>query len=139
MRVEGGFSGRTNKLVDCCYSFWTGGIFPLIDSGRAIPGMEHPSQDDPDGPLGFDQCALQSYIMGCCQHPNGGLVDKPGKGRDLYHTCYGLSGLSVAQTGGIVAGDLTNVVEKTVVELNIVQTARDLAALYFTSDRRLDE
>lgn len=28
--VEGGFQGRTNKLVDGCYSFWQGGIFPLI-------------------------------------------------------------------------------------------------------------
>ena len=22
MRLEGGFQGRTNKLVDSCYSFW---------------------------------------------------------------------------------------------------------------------
>ena len=28
--------------------------------------------------------------------PNN-LVDKPGKSRDFYHTCYTLSGLSVAQ------------------------------------------
>ena len=31
------------------------------------------------------------------QDPRGGLVDKPGKTRDFYHTCYALSGLSVAQ------------------------------------------
>ena len=24
------FQGRTNKLVDGCYSFWVGGIFPLL-------------------------------------------------------------------------------------------------------------
>ena len=30
MTVEGGFNGRTNKLVDGCYSFWQGGVFPLI-------------------------------------------------------------------------------------------------------------
>ena len=29
-QVEGGFMGRTNKLVDGCYSFWQGGIFPLL-------------------------------------------------------------------------------------------------------------
>ncbi|KAH9330821.1 hypothetical protein KI387_002929, partial [Taxus chinensis] len=29
-RVEGGFQGRTNKLVDGCYSFWQGGVFSLI-------------------------------------------------------------------------------------------------------------
>jgi prenyltransferase beta subunit len=27
----------------------------------------------------------------------GGLIDKPGKSSDYYHTCYTLSGLSVAQ------------------------------------------
>ena len=27
MRLEGGFQGRTNKLVDGCYSFWQGGVF----------------------------------------------------------------------------------------------------------------
>ena len=28
--VEGGFMGRTNKLVDGCYSFWQAGAFPLL-------------------------------------------------------------------------------------------------------------
>ena len=28
--VEGGFAGRTNKLVDGCYSFWQGGAFPVL-------------------------------------------------------------------------------------------------------------
>lgn len=27
----GGFKGRTNKLVDGCYSWWVGGLFPLIE------------------------------------------------------------------------------------------------------------
>ena len=30
MQYEGGFSGRTNKLVDGCYSFWQGASFPLV-------------------------------------------------------------------------------------------------------------
>ena len=30
--MEGGFRGRTNKLVDGCYSFWQGGLFPLLHS-----------------------------------------------------------------------------------------------------------
>lgn len=34
MRTEGGFQGRTNKLVDSCYSFWQGAIVPLL---RALP------------------------------------------------------------------------------------------------------
>ena len=32
MSVHGGFQGRTNKLVDGCYSFWQGGAFPLLES-----------------------------------------------------------------------------------------------------------
>ena len=32
MGVEGGFQGRTNKLVDGCYSFWQGGSFPLLEA-----------------------------------------------------------------------------------------------------------
>ncbi len=30
MSNEGGFQGRANKLVDSCYSFWQGAIFPLL-------------------------------------------------------------------------------------------------------------
>jgi protein farnesyltransferase subunit beta len=30
MGLEGGFQGRTNKLVDGCYSFWGAGDFPII-------------------------------------------------------------------------------------------------------------
>lgn len=39
---------------------------------------------------------------------NGGLRDKPSKPRDFYHSCYNLSGLSVAQhcdIGDEVYGD----------------------------------
>ncbi|GAX72910.1 hypothetical protein CEUSTIGMA_g365.t1 [Chlamydomonas eustigma] len=30
--MEGGFNGRTNKLVDGCYSYWQGGLFPLLQT-----------------------------------------------------------------------------------------------------------
>lgn len=29
---EGGFAGRTNKLVDACYSWWVGGCWSLIEA-----------------------------------------------------------------------------------------------------------
>jgi protein farnesyltransferase subunit beta len=32
MNLEGGFQGRTNKLVDGCYSFWGAGDFPIISA-----------------------------------------------------------------------------------------------------------
>lgn len=30
--TKGGFAGRTNKLVDGCYSFWQGALIAIIDS-----------------------------------------------------------------------------------------------------------
>jgi len=105
MRVEGGFQGRSNKLVDGCYSFWQGGLHPLIDRcflnpDKYTPGNTQISENQFGSGKGgwcFDQFALQEYLLACCQADVGGLIDKPGKPRDYYHTCYCLSGLSVAQ------------------------------------------
>ncbi|KAL2162050.1 hypothetical protein VTH06DRAFT_7835 [Thermothelomyces fergusii] len=112
---EGGFSGRTNKLVDGCYSHWVGGCFPLIEaclnSSNSISGpmaaggpattatatnkQRLPSADESL----FSREGLIRYILCCCQDQTkrGGLRDKPGKMSDAYHSCYVLSGLSSAQ------------------------------------------
>jgi len=34
MGYEGGFQGRSNKLVDGCYSYWIGGAIAILDLGR---------------------------------------------------------------------------------------------------------
>jgi len=34
VRLEGGFQGRTNKLVDSCYSFWQGAALAIVVSSR---------------------------------------------------------------------------------------------------------
>ena len=102
MRREGGFCGRTNKLVDGCYSFWVGALFPLLDLCAAANGQAQ--RQRPSAGSGYDELALQRYILLGGQTLTGGLRDKPGKGPDLYHTCYVLSGLSVAQWGGGVGG-----------------------------------
>lgn len=93
MNYEGGFQGRTNKLVDSCYSFWQGGIFTLIQRHLSITDSDILSSES----WLFNQEALQEYLLINCQAPYGGLIDKPGKSKDFYHTCYALSGLSVAQ------------------------------------------
>lgn len=97
MRLEGGFQGRTNKLVDSCYSFWQGGVFPLLHC--AITKIDKGSEDILQNQKGwlYDEVALQHYILLCCQCSLGGIIDKPGKSPDLYHTCYGLSGLASSQ------------------------------------------
>ena len=40
MSLEGGFQGRTNKLVDGCYSFWMGGMFPILGKMLEEAGSE---------------------------------------------------------------------------------------------------
>lgn len=153
--VEGGFQGRTNKLVDGCYSFWQGAVLFLIqrlnlvvreqlglsndlstesdDSseselsveevhlkgtsshvqetrGLGQEGQENASDSPKIADTGYefinrpiamqplyDSMYLQQYVLLCSQINGGGFRDKPGKGRDHYHTCYCLSGLSIAQ------------------------------------------
>lgn len=119
MRYEGGFQGRTNKLVDSCYSFWQSAIFPQIQPYLRTT-IRPPSEADADALSGdeeedveeiprsaraeeyegdwlFDQIAVQGYLFACCQDLEGGLRDKPPKYRDYYHTCYALAGLSMTQ------------------------------------------
>ncbi|KYK55000.1 Terpenoid cylases/protein prenyltransferase alpha-alpha toroid [Drechmeria coniospora] len=97
---EGGFSGRTNKLVDGCYSHWVGGCWPLIeaalDGPPPTPAGRSPTQSDASL---FSRNGLIRYILTCGQDlsSRGGLRDKPSKYSDAYHTCYVLSGLSSAQ------------------------------------------
>ncbi|KAH9471495.1 hypothetical protein Pst134EA_005391 [Puccinia striiformis f. sp. tritici] len=93
----GGFRGRTNKLVDGCYSWWCAGAFPLL---RAL--MSSDLTDEQDSFDLFDRQALQEYILLISQDltpkaKQGGLRDKPSAVPDMYHTHYILSGLSLAQ------------------------------------------
>lgn len=86
----GGFNGRTNKLIDSCYSFWVGSVFNLLN-GYFQGRIAHQSH------LLYLEQDLQRYILFYCQDlKKGGLWDKPGKNRDIYHTCYALSGLAAS-------------------------------------------
>ena len=80
---EGGYNGRTNKLVDGCYSHWVGGCWSIVEAASAT-GINN-------------RYALARYILAACQFKRGGLIDKPGKRADAYHTCYNLAGLSSTQ------------------------------------------
>ncbi|KAI1424030.1 terpenoid cyclases/protein prenyltransferase alpha-alpha toroid [Xylaria sp. FL1777] len=97
---EGGLSGRTNKLVDGCYSHWVGGCWPLIEAAIHGPtiatSIETPSSGVDDL---YSREGLVRYIL-CCgqdQTKRGGMRDKPYQPSDAYHTCYVLNGLSSAQ------------------------------------------
>ncbi|KAI6023487.1 terpenoid cyclases/protein prenyltransferase alpha-alpha toroid [Pisolithus marmoratus] len=91
--------GRTNKLVDGCYSWWVGGGFTLLASQGIGGGHGRDTRvewDDVEEPV-WSKLSLQRYILCAGQHPSGGLRDKPPKPADSYHTLYCLVGLSTAQ------------------------------------------
>ena len=101
MAREGGFQGRANKLVDACYSWWQGAVFAILGGQATVPGetaaVPGGPLRTPDGAWLLDSDLLQMYVLGCAQDERGGLRDKPTARRDLYHTCYALCGLSIAQ------------------------------------------
>merc|ERR1711915_1154581 len=90
------------------------------------------------GMMPSEKTALQEYLLICCQDVRGGLIDKPGKSRDFYHTCYTLSGLSVAQHYSYlsqdslsVLGNPKNVVEPTHPVYNVCVNAAADANKFF--------
>lgn len=87
---EGGYNGRTNKLVDGCYSHWVGGCWPILEAAT-VTGI-------------WNRTALARYILCAAQEKKGGLRDKPGKPADAYHSCYNLAGLSAAQHRSVYDG-----------------------------------
>ncbi|XP_039249579.2 protein farnesyltransferase subunit beta-like [Styela clava] len=132
MRIEGGFQGRTNKLVDGCYSFWQGGVFPLIQNTLLAEGCKSLCKHN----WLFNQQALQEYLLISCQSRFGGLIDKPGKSPDYYHTCYCLSGLTIAQhppdLSNLIIGEHANNLVPTHPAYNIEWEYVTKANEYFT-------
>lgn len=96
---EGGCDGRTNKLVDACYAFWAGALPPLLSLSSS--GQQDKTPPPPQPRLLLHGGALARYLLAVAQDVDveqggGGFADKPGAAVDYYHTCYALSGLSVA-------------------------------------------
>lgn len=73
---EGGFAGRTNKLVDGCYSHWVGGCWPLLEASLNGPQEAGQPQRGLAGTM-YSRQGLIRYILSCCQGKRGGLRDKP--------------------------------------------------------------
>lgn len=75
---SGGLNGRPEKKADVCYSWW------VISSLAMIERLHWISRD-----------ALFRYILDCQDKDDGGIADAPGNMPDVYHTFFGVAGLSL--------------------------------------------
>eukprot|EP00835_Amoeboradix_gromovi_P003150 NODE_198_length_15297_cov_0.486182.p6 type:complete len:315 gc:universal NODE_198_length_15297_cov_0.486182:3113-4057(+) len=77
---NGGLNGRPEKKEDVCYSWWN------VSSLEMIGKLDW-----------IDKKALAEFIRRC-QAPDGGICHKEGQIPDLFHTLFGLTGLSLLQS-----------------------------------------
>ncbi|QIW97131.1 hypothetical protein AMS68_002649 [Peltaster fructicola] len=81
---SGGLNGRPEKLVDVCYSWWVMSSMAMIDRLHWI-----------------DKEKLTSFILECQDPSQGGFADRPGDMVDVFHTNFGIAGLSLLGYPGL--------------------------------------
>jgi geranylgeranyl transferase type-2 subunit beta len=86
----GGFNGRPEKLPDVCYSWW-------VLSSMSMIGTES----------FFNKELLIKFILECQDEELGGIGDRPGNYHDVFHTFFGLCGLSLMKYEGLKMIDPT--------------------------------
>ena len=64
MTFEGGFSGRSNKLVDGCYSFWQGASMAILDILQSPP-LSNNNNNDNDTNTNFWDSGVYSNDYDC--------------------------------------------------------------------------
>ncbi|XP_048137852.1 geranylgeranyl transferase type-2 subunit beta 1-like isoform X2 [Rhodamnia argentea] len=85
---SGGLNGRPEKLPDVCYSWWVLSSLVMIDRVHWI-----------------DKEKLIKYILDCQDTEKGGISDRPDDAVDVYHTYFGVAGLSLLEYPGVKAID----------------------------------
>lgn len=75
---DNGWSGRTNKAQDSCYSYWLGSLLPLF----SIDHLSAPTSN-------------AAFLHECQSMTNGGFAKEPEAVAEILHTFYGLAGLSL--------------------------------------------
>ncbi|EEQ91901.1 geranylgeranyl transferase type-2 subunit beta [Blastomyces dermatitidis ER-3] len=81
---NGGLNGRPEKLEDVCYSWW-------VASSLAMIGRLH----------WIDGAKLAAFILRCQDPGEGGIADRPGDMVDVFHTVFGIAGLSLLKYPGL--------------------------------------
>lgn len=80
----GGLNGRPEKKEDVCYSWW-------VLSSLEMIGKTH----------WIDRDSLISFILKCQDPERGGISDRPDDMVDVWHTIFGLAGLSLLGYPGL--------------------------------------
>ena len=74
----GGLNGRPEKLEDVCYSWW------VLSSLKIINRMDW-----------IHAAGLRRFILNAQDDEDGGISDRPSDMADVYHTFFGIAGLSL--------------------------------------------
>ena len=75
---NGGLNGRPEKLEDVCYSWWVLSSLAMINKLHWI-----------------DADKMKMFILRCQDPEHGGIADRPGDMVDVFHTVFGVAGLSL--------------------------------------------
>jgi len=81
---NGGLNGRPEKLEDVCYSFWVLSTLSILNKLTWIDGT-----------------ALERFILSAQDTEAGGIADRPGDMPDVWHTVFGVAGLSLLGYPGL--------------------------------------
>lgn len=71
-------NGRPEKQADVCYSWWILSVLSIIGKVDWINTNQ-----------------LASFICACQDLEDGGIADRPGNMADVFHTFFGIAGLSL--------------------------------------------
>ncbi|ODH45063.1 hypothetical protein ACO22_00455 [Paracoccidioides brasiliensis] len=85
-----GFNGRSNKLVDTCYSFWVTGTLSILDRLNVV-----------------NVDTNRRYLLEKTQHLIGGFAKCAGDPPDLLHSYLGLASFGLFGEAGIATVDPT--------------------------------
>jgi geranylgeranyl transferase type-2 subunit beta len=96
---NGGLNGRPEKLEDVCYSWW------VLSSLAMVSRLDW-----------IDREKLVAFILRCQDEEGGGIADRPGDMVDVFHTVFGIAGLSLLGYVGLEEVDPVYCMPKRVTE-----------------------
>lgn len=79
---DGGLNGRPEKLPDVCYSWWVLSALAMLNKVDWIDGAK-----------------LSEFILSAQDPVKGGIADRKDNEVDVFHTVFGLAGLSLLKYG----------------------------------------